>query len=257
MAEGGVDERELVQSLARGLAVIQAFGAERPRMTLTEVAAATGLTRAAARRFLITLKHLGHVGSDGRDFFLRPRVLDLGYAYLSSLPWWQACQPHMERLSKTIGESCSLSVLDGDEIVYVARVPASRIMSINLNVGTRLPAYCTSMGRVLLAALGGEERADYLDRVALKPLTAKTVTDPAALERLLAAVDKDGFSLVDQELEEGLTSIAVPVRDRSSQVFASLNVSAPAGAVPRKIMTGRYLTALRETAGQIAQSLPH
>ncbi|GAB5467525.1 MAG: IclR family transcriptional regulator [Rhodospirillales bacterium] len=251
------DERELVQSLARGLAVIQAFGAETPRMTLTEVAGRTGLTRAAARRFLMTLKHLGHVGSDGRYFFLRPRILDLGYAYLSSLPWWQVCQPHMESLSKAVGESCSLSVLDGDEIVYVARVAASRIMSINLNVGTRLPAYCTSMGRALLAELEPELRQAYLARVELKPLTGRTVIDPAALEALLEKVRKQGFSLVDQELEDGLTSIAVPIRDRSGQVIAALNISAPAGAVTSKTMTGAYLDSLKTAAGRITQSLPH
>lgn len=257
MAETQKDERELVRSLARGLSIIQAFGAENPRMTLTEVARETGLTRAAARRFLMTLEHLGHVGSDGRYFFLRPRILDLGYAYLSSLPWWQVCQPQMEALSKTIGESCSISVLDGDEIVYVARIPAKRIMSINLNVGTRLPAYATSMGRVLLAQLEPAALAAYLDRVALKPLTPKTITDPARLEKVLNKTRVNGFCLLDQELEEGLTSIAVPIQDRSGHAFAALNISTPTGAVTQATLKGSYLDNLRQTASRISQSLPH
>jgi len=216
---------DYVQSLERGLAVIRAFDAEHRELTLSEVARATGLTRAAARRFLLTLVQLGYVHSGGGRFSLRPRVLELGFAYLSSLSLPEVAQPHMEELVATINESSSISVLDGTEIVYVARVPTRRIMSITLAVGTRLPAYATSMGRVLLAALPDAELEERLDRIDVRPLTKRTVKDRDALRRILEVVGRQGYAVVDQELEEGLRSAAVPIRDASGRVVAALNVS--------------------------------
>jgi len=217
-----------VQSLERGLAVIRAFDADRPELTLSEVARATGLTRAAARRFLLTLVDLGYVSSDQRLFTLTPRVLELGYAYLSSLTFADVAEPHLERLVADVHESSSMCVLDGDDIIYVARVPTSRIMTVSISVGTRFPAYATSMGRVLLAALPDKQMEEYLARADLQRLTSRTITGPAALRTELARVRSRGWALVDQELEDGLRSIAAPIRDRSGRVVAAVNISAHA-----------------------------
>jgi IclR family transcriptional regulator, pca regulon regulatory protein len=216
---------DFVQSLERGLLVIRAFDAEHRELGLSEVARIAGLTRAAARRFLLTLVKLGYMNfSDGR-FSLSPRVLELGYAYLSSLTLPEVAQPHMETLVASINESSSISVLDDLEIVYVARVPTRRIMSITLSVGTRLPAYATSMGRVLLAALPGPELESRLARIQVRPLSARTIGDVAALREVLERVGRQGWATVDQELEEGLRSLAVPIHDASGSVIAALNVS--------------------------------
>src|SRR5215203_4363730 len=189
-----------VQSLERGLAVIRAFDAEHRDLQLSEVARATGLTRAAARRFLLTLVQLGYVRVDGREFSLRPRVLELGYSYLSGITLPEVAQPHLESLVGRVDESSSVSVLDGDDVVYVARVHTKRIMTVMITVGTRFPAYATSMGRVLLAHLPPAELAEYLARAELVPLTSRTVSDPAELEAMLGRVKDQGFALVDQEL---------------------------------------------------------
>jgi IclR family transcriptional regulator, pca regulon regulatory protein len=246
---------DYVQSLDRGLSVIRAFSAERPRLTLSEVARATGLTRAAARRFLLTLEHLGYVGSNDREFFLRPRVLDLGYAYLSTTPFWDLAQPHMETLVEQLHESSSISVLDNDEIVYVARVPTKRIMTIALAVGSRLPAYPASMGRVLLAGLPDDEIDAYLDRVPLEPLTSKTICDPDRLRAVLAEVRQQGWAIVDQELEEGVRSIAAPIRDASGTTIAALNVSAHATRTTVERLRDDFLPHLLATTERINTEL--
>ncbi|MGH3663979.1 MAG: IclR family transcriptional regulator [Micromonosporaceae bacterium] len=217
---------DFVQSLERGLAVIRAFDADHPELTLSEVARATGLTRAAARRFLHTLVELEYVRTDGRRFALRPRVLGLGFSYLSSLSLPELALPHLKHLGEHVNESCSLAVLDGADVVYVARVPAKRIMSVAISVGTRFPAYATSMGRVLLAHADPGWLDDYLTSARLRPITRHTVTDPDRLRELLDQVRSQGFCVVDQELEEGLRSIAVPVRGAESVVVAAMNVSA-------------------------------
>jgi IclR family pca regulon transcriptional regulator len=203
-----------VQSLERGLAVIRAFDAAHPQRTLSEVARETGLTRAAARRFLLTLADLGYVRADARRFALTPRVLDLGYAYLSSLELPEIAEPHLERLVAEVHESSSVSVLDGADVVYVARVSVSRIMHVAINVGTRFPAHATSMGRVLLAGLEPGALDAHLGRTELRPLTPRAIATPAALRAELARVRRQGWALVDQELEAGLRSIAVPIRGR-------------------------------------------
>ncbi len=218
-------EAYYVQSLERGLAVIRAFDAEHPELTLSDVARACDLTRAAARRFLLTLVDLGYVRTDGRLFALSPRVLELGYAYLSSLTLPEVAEPHMENLVAEVRESSSICVLDGDDVVYVARVPTSRIMTVAINVGTRFPAYATSMGRVMLAGLPDEQLDRYLDRVKLTRFTAHTVGNVRTLRAELLKVRAQGYAIVDQELEEGLRSLAAPIRDRADRVVAAMNIS--------------------------------
>ncbi|UQU62183.1 helix-turn-helix domain-containing protein [Couchioplanes caeruleus] len=218
-------EPHYVQSLERGLAVIRAFDARHPELTLSEVARICDLTRAAARRFLLTLTDLGYVRTDGRLFSLTPRVLELGYSFLAGLSLPEVAEPHLERLVAEVHESSSMSVLDGDDVVYVARVPTRRIMTVAINVGTRFPAYATSMGRVLVANLPDDHVEAFLARVALEPLTRRTVTSAESLRTELKRVREQGYAIVDQELEEGLRSMAAPVHDRTGAVVAAVNVS--------------------------------
>jgi IclR family transcriptional regulator, pca regulon regulatory protein len=244
-----------VQSLERGLAVIRAFDAEHRELTLSDVARQCGLARAAARRFLLTLTDLGYVRTDGRLFSLTPRVLELGYAFLGGLTLPEVAEPHMERLVGEVRESCSLSVLDGDDIVYVSRVPTSRIMRVSINVGTRFPAYATSMGRVLLAALPAPELDAYLDRAKLEPLTDRTICSPGALKEELLRVREDGHSIVDQELEEGLRAIAAPIRDRSGVAAGALNVSVHAARATVGTIRERLLPPLLAATAAIEADL--
>ena len=244
-----------VQSLERGLAVIRAFDARHPELTLSEVARICDLTRAAARRFLLTLADLGYVRTDGRMFSLTPRILELGYSFLSSLSLPEVASPHLEALVAEVHESSSVSVLDGDDIVYVARVPTRRIMTVAINVGTRFPAYATSMGRVLVAHLDEARIAAYLDRVALARLTEHTVDSVAALRKELELTREQGYAIVDQELEEGLRSMAAPVRDRSGAVVAAVNVSVHASRTSVATMREQLLPPLLAAAGRITADL--
>lgn len=246
---------ETVQSLERGLAVIRAFDADHPQMSLSEVARATGLTRAAARRFLHTLVGLGYMRTDGRLFALRPRVLELGYAYLSSLSLPEVALPHLEELVAAVHESSSVSVLDGDEVVYVARVPTRRIMTVAISVGTRFPAHATSMGRVLLAARSDEWLAGYLASARLNPITGHTITDPDRLLGELRLVRSRGWALVDQELEDGLRAVAAPVLDGSGQAVAAVNLSAQAQRWTPAAIESELLPPLLKTAAAIAADL--
>ncbi|WP_405718202.1 helix-turn-helix domain-containing protein [Streptomyces sp. NBC_01537] len=251
---------EFVESLARGLTVLTAFdsaaGAHggRAELPLTAVAEATGLARATARRALITLEHLGYVERAPRDprlHRLTPRVLELGFAHLSGLTLPQITQPHLVELVGRVHDSASMAVLSGDDIQYVARVPTVRIMSVNITVGTRFPAYATAMGRVLLAGLPGPERAGILARTELQPLTRHTVTSAARLGEILDRAGEDGYVLVDEELEEGLRSIAVPVHDRTGRVVAAVNVSLHAARSTPEHAREDLLPPLRETAARI------
>ncbi|WP_371574913.1 IclR family transcriptional regulator C-terminal domain-containing protein [Streptomyces sp. NBC_01314] len=226
---GGAREPHFVRSFERGLAVIRAFDAEHSALTLSEVARTCELTRAAARRFLLTLVDLGYVHTDGRLFRLTPRVLELGYAYLAGFTLPDLALPHLERLVAQVGESSSLCVLDGDDIVYVARVPASRIMTATITVGTRFPAHVTSVGRVVLAHLPDEEIDARLARADLRPLTRRTLTSADRLRAELRRVRRQGYAVVDQEVEEGLRSVAAPVRDRDGEVVAGVNIPVHAG----------------------------
>jgi IclR family pca regulon transcriptional regulator len=249
-------DTDYVQSLGRGLAVICAFDRTHPELTLSEVAASTGVTRATARRFLLTLCRLGYMRSDGRYFSLTPRVLELGYAYLSGLSLAEVAEPHLEALVARVNESSSVSVLDGSDIVYVARVPVSRIMAVAISVGTRFPAYATSMGRVLLASLAEPELDAYLESVRLDQLTGRTVTTPEMLRAELSKVRVQGFALVDQELEEGLRSVAAPIRDRTGTAVAALNISAHASRTSLEAMRRSLVPPLLEAAASITADLP-
>jgi len=240
-----------VQSFARGLSVIRAFSAERPALTVSETAAAAGLTRAGARRILLTLAQLGYVTAEGRKFRLTARILDLGFAYLSSMPFWDLAEPIMEELVDEVHESCSASVLEGTDIVYVLRVPTRKIMTISLGPGSRLPAWCTSMGRVLLSGLEDAEVDAILRRSKIESRTPRTVTDRGELRRIVAEVRLRGWALVNQELEEGLVSISAPIRERSGRILAAMNVSGQANRTSPQQMVRRFLPPLRAAADRL------
>ncbi|VWX57403.1 Pca regulon regulatory protein [Burkholderiales bacterium 8X] len=244
-----------VQSFARGLQVIRSFNTQAPRQSLSEVAAASGLTRAGARRILLTLQTLGYVESDGKFWSLTPRILDLGFAYLSSMPIWNRAEPVMEALVQQVQESCSAAVLDAADIVYVMRVPTHKIMSISLGVGSRLPAYCTSMGRLLLSDFDDDVVRRRLEASQLQPLTRHTLTDVDAILAKVAQARRQRWCLVNQELEEGLISIAAPVVDRTGRMVAALNVSGQANRTSAKVMQESILPALVAAAADVSRML--
>lgn len=246
--------RDFVQSLARGLTVIRAFDAEHPVLTLSEVAQRAGVTRAAARRFLYTLGELGYVRVSGRDFSLTPRVLELGFSYLSALSLPDVVHPHLERLSRGVDESVSAAVLDGSDIVYVSRVPTRRIMSVGITIGTRFPAHATSMGRVLLAHLPDADRAAALS-VPMEAYTDRTVADPRILTEELDRIRDRGFAIVDGELEDGVRSVAAPVHGRGGRVVAAVNVSTATSRVDLDRLESDFLPALLDTTQAIDAEL--
>jgi IclR family transcriptional regulator, pca regulon regulatory protein len=248
-------ERHFVQSLDRGLAVIRALGEAGRGQTLADVARATGLTRAAARRFLLTLVDLGYARADGRLFTLTPRALELGYAYLSSLGLPEVAQPHLQKLVERVGESSSVSVLDGDAIVYVARSTPQRIMSVAITIGARLPAHITSMGRVLLAALDTDELDAVLGQISFSQVTAHTIAGPEDLRAELARVREQGYAIVDQELEEGLRSVGAPIRAPGGEVVAALNISTDVSRRPLEDLRSALLPPLLKTAAAIGAEL--
>ncbi|HEY7281307.1 MAG TPA: IclR family transcriptional regulator C-terminal domain-containing protein [Actinomycetota bacterium] len=246
---------DFVQSLDRGLAVMRAFSAERPRLTLTEVAREAGITRAAARRFLLTLVDLGYVASNGREFSLRPRVLELGYAYLSSMTLPEIAQPHLEALVEKVRESSSIAVLDGDHVVDIMRVRGPGILVVAVPVGTRFPVHASSKGRVLLANLPPDELNRRLSSLRFPRLTSRTVVNKARFRAILAEVREQGYALADQELEDGLRSIAVPIRDGAGTAIAGANISAYASRVTVDDMIGRILPNLRAAVAEIEADL--
>ncbi|MBW9050965.1 IclR family transcriptional regulator [Rhizobium mesosinicum] len=239
-------ESDFVSGFARGLKVIEAFGDMHRRLSITDAAKLTGLDRATVRRSLLTLAELGYADYDGKFFTLTPKILRLGHAYLEATPLPVLIQPHLDALSEKAGQSASASVLDGSEIVYIARASQRRVMSINLTPGSRLPAYCASMGRVLFSAPEAEARA-VLSRSELKANTPNTKTDPGELIAEFRKVRAQGYALIDQELEIGLCSIAVPVENDRGQTVAAINIGAPAAHVPASEMVARYLPLLKET----------
>jgi IclR family pca regulon transcriptional regulator len=253
--EGQGRQPHFVQSLERGLTVIRAFDAGSPEMTLSDVARKTGLTRAAARRFLLTLVDLGYMRTDGRAFALTPRILELGYSYLSSLSLPEIAAPHLESLVEEVHESSSVSVLDGEDIVYVARVPTARIMTVAINIGTRFPAYATSMGRVLLAGLPDAEFDAYLAGARMERRSPRTIATVDELRTEIRRVRSQGWAIVDQELEEGLRSAAAPIRDRDGRVVAAVNVSAHAGRTTLEMVRRQLLPPLVATARAIEADL--
>lgn len=244
-----------VQSLVRGLSVIRTFNAERPRQTLAQVAEATGLARATARRFLHTLVGIGYAGTDGNEFWLTPRVLELGYSYMSGLGLPAIAQPRLEELSRTLGESSSMSVMDGDEVVYVNRVPVRRIMTVSITIGTRFPAYSTSMGRVMLAGLPEEALSEYFERAELRPLTPQALATEQDLRAELTKVRTQGWCIVDQELEPGLRSLAAPIHSPDGMVIAAVNISTQSAVHNLDDLHQRFLPSLIETARQITADL--
>jgi IclR family pca regulon transcriptional regulator len=243
-----------MSSLARGLAVIRAFSQQRRELTIAQLSHRTDIPRAAVRRCLYTLAKLGYVGTeDGRTYALRPRILALGHAYLSSTPLATAVQPLLDQISDALHESSSMAVLEGDEILYIARSSTTtRLMSIDLGLGSRLPAYCTSMGRVLLADLAPVQLDQYLSRVKLTRLTNRTVSTAAELKRVLAEVRRDGYAIVDQELEIGLRSIAVPVKDAAARCVAAINVGTQSARVSVAEMQARFLAPLQAAASELS-----
>ncbi|GAA4874224.1 IclR family transcriptional regulator domain-containing protein [Actinomycetospora straminea] len=243
---------DFIEALARGLDVITAFGAERPVMTLAEVAAATGLARPTARRILLTLAELGHVRAVERGYVLTPRVLDLGVAYVDALGLWEVARPHLERLVERTGESCSIAQLDGSDIVYVARVAVPKIVALSVQIGTRFPALPTSLGKVQLAALPPDE----LERVLAEPtrsgLTPRWRPDPAERDAVLREVRARGWALTDEQLAPGIRSVAAPLRDGEGRVVAGVNVNCHAAETSVTHLLEHHLPLLLQAAGDIS-----
>jgi IclR family pca regulon transcriptional regulator len=250
------ESRDYVQSLARGLSVLRSVPGDRPSATLAEIAARSGLSRAAARRLVLTLEHLGYVQAAGREYRLTPRVLELGYGFLGARNLTDLAQPWMEQLAHQVNESCSMAVLDGRDIVYVARVSVRKVMTVSLAVGARLPAYCTSMGRVLLAGLTAARLEEWLEGLDARRYTSRTVVDSSRLRRIVETVRRDGYVWVEQELEAGLCSLAVPLRDRAGLVVAALNLGMPFHADARRRATQELLPELKLTADAIERCMP-
>jgi IclR family pca regulon transcriptional regulator len=243
-------------SLARGLAVIRAFSDRRRSLTIAQISHKTGIPRAAVRRCLHTLKQLGYADSEANNFTLKPKILTLGYSYLSSTPLTVSAQPYMDQISRTLNESCSLAVLDGNNVLYVSRSSTSRIMSVALNVGSRLPAYCTSLGRAMLAYLPDDALKAYFNSVELKAYTERTVVSQKRLKEILAETREAGFTIVEEELEVGLRSIAVPVRGASGTVVAALNIGAQSTRVTSRQMKEAFLPVLLKGSQELSALLP-
>jgi IclR family pca regulon transcriptional regulator len=250
------DDKEFMTTLAKGLAVLSAFGRERPSMTLSEAAGVAELSRATARRVLLTLSELGYVVQDGRQFSLSSRVLDIGFAYLSAQDWIDRVRPLLRELSERIGETCSASILQGTDIVYVARVPTRRIMSTALSVGSRLPAFHTSLGRIQLGFLDDIETWRRLKSIRIDAFTPSTITDLQALVERIRADHTQGFSIVDEELERGLRSIAVAIVNREGEALGAINISTHTTRATRNELRERFLPELSAIAARIAASGP-
>lgn len=249
------DGGEFVQSLARGLSVLRTFDAANPSMTLAEVARRAELTRATARRLLHTFESLGYVRCDGRQFELTPKVLDLGYAYVSSLQLPDIAQPYMEELSETVSESVSAAVLDGHDVVYVARVPTKHVMSISLGLGSRLPAALTSMGRIMLAGLAPAELERFLASASWQPRTDRSIRYPDELRHAVTEARTQGFAVLDQELEDNVRSVAAPLKDRAGRTVGALNVGTSAARISLADLHERIVPELLSTARTISARL--
>jgi IclR family pca regulon transcriptional regulator len=247
----GESPRDHVGSLAKGLAVMEILAANPAGLTLTEMAEKAGLTRAGARRFLLTLAATGYATQSGRRFQLSTRLLTVARTWLQGTPLWAFAEPIMRELSAAFNESCSAAILGGEDVVYVARAPSRAILSVTLNIGTRLPAYCTSMGKVLLSGLEEAEFDAFLRKAALTRKTPKTITDPSALRDAIATVRRERFAIADEELEPGLRSIAVPIHDGTGKIVAALNVSTQTARMSVAEMKRAILPRLKEAARRI------
>jgi IclR family transcriptional regulator, pca regulon regulatory protein len=244
-----------VQAFARGLAVIQSFGPNSPSQTLSQVAESTGLDRAGARRFLLTLEKLGYVRREGRSFFLTPRILELGYSYLSTLPLRSIAEPIVRELVQDVNESSSVSVLDGSDIVYVVRVPVKKIMTITLSIGSRIPAYCTAMGRILLGGQPPMIVKQLLKDSEVTRHTRYTITSRPEIIKAIEADHDKGWSMCNQELEEGICSIAVPLLDREGQIAAAMNITANLSRTTPAEMVSKFLPKLKKAAEKVNVAL--
>lgn len=242
---------DIINGLVKGLSVIACFDEEHASQSITDVATRTGLERATARRCLLTLTHLGYASYDGKFFRLTPRVLNLGHSYLAATPLPRLIQPYLDQLAAQINESCSAAVLDNTEILYIARASYRRVMSINLGAGAHLPAYCTSMGRILLAAMPPPRARDILDRSELIAYTGKTKADLPSITTELAVVAAQGFAVIDEELELGLCSIAVPLFNAEGSVVAALNVGAQTARAPTSHMIANFLPLMRRVQSEV------
>lgn len=242
---------DFVTALARGLTVIRSFGPDRPQMTLADIAKRVSLPRATVRRSLITLETLGYVESDGRNFSLSPKVLALGNSYLTSSPFPRTIQPMLERLAEKVGESCWASILDEEDVLLVAGAKSNRMLSAGLRVGSRIPAYCSAFGRVLLSGLSDEEIDVNLSSIILRMHTSRTITDPATIKRMIVEARTNGYAIVDGEVELGLSSIAVPITDLRGKIVAAVNTTAPSSRVKPQEMIERFLPYLRQLAEEI------
>jgi len=250
-ARGSALGGSYVESLARGLAVMRAFREQSDRLTLSDVSRITKLSRASVRRALLTLQALGYAESSGRYFSLSPQVLTLAQAYLSSSPVPRVAQGFLEKVSESLGESCSLSILHHDEVIYIARSARKRIGSLHRDVGTHLPAHCTSMGRVLLAALSDAELDGFLAKAALESFTRYTIVDKDELRAVLDKVRRNNYCLVDQELEIDLRTLAIPIQNASGRVIAAMNIGARASQTSRKQMLDDFLPVMRDAAANM------
>ena len=243
-------------SLARGLAVVHAFEARKRQLTIAQISHRTDIPRAAVRRCLHTLIKLGYATTDGRTYSLLPKVLTLGHAYLSSTPMAVTAQPILDRLSEQLHEACSMATLEGDEILYIARsATPQRLISVDLSVGSRLPAYCTSMGRILLAGLDDLALEDYLQHAPLQVKTRRTVHTVEGLRASLDSIRQQGWVIIDQELEIGLRSIAVPLKDSAGQVMAALNVGTHVSRVTLQALESRFLPVLLHASQELSTRL--
>jgi IclR family transcriptional regulator, pca regulon regulatory protein len=248
------ESESFVRTFARGLKVIEVLGQGPGGHTLAEVADGVALPRTAVRRFLLTLIDLSFVRTDGKRYWLTPRVLRLGLSYLATLPYWRDAQPALEELCTRVQQSCALSVLDGEDLVYVQRQHAKRILPMSPSLGNRLPAHAVSMGRVLLAGLEDDELETYLQNAKLVPLTAATLVDRDRLREATHAVRKQGWAWVDGELDESICGLAVPVKDRNGATVAALNVSLPSGEFTQAQAVERFLSELRVAASRLRAS---
>jgi IclR family pca regulon transcriptional regulator len=246
-----------VQAFARGLSVIHSFGPDSPSQTLSQVAEATGLDRAGARRFLLTLENLGYVRREGRSFHLTPRILELGYSYLSTLPLRTIAEPIVRELVQEVNESSSISVLDGSDIVYIVRVPVKKIMTITLSIGSRVPAYCTAMGRILLGGLPQKEIHLILKNSTITRYTRYTITSHPKIVKVIMADRAKGWSMCNQELEEGICSLAVPLTAGDGKAVAAMNITANLSRTTPSEMVSKFLPRLRKAAERINLSLRH
>jgi IclR family pca regulon transcriptional regulator len=255
-AGDGERSRDFVRSLERGLTIIRVFNADRPSLTVSEIAHEAGLTRAAVRRFLLTLCELGYVYGKNNRYELTPQVLELGYSYLSALSFPDIALPRLEKLVSETSEASEGSILDRGDVVYVVRVPGPALMTISVNIGARRPAHATAMGRVLLANLSAPDLEDYLHTYEMTPSTPRTITDQAEFRAELRKVREDGYALVNQELEEGLVAVAVPVRDRMGRARAAINLSTHIGRKSVEEMRA-LVPVVQEAAAEIELGLSH